>query len=118
MENTTMTKRDFYTAVISAEISDELTEFAQNELGKLDAANAKRREAIAKKTEENAPLLNSIYEMLAADEPATATDIGGAMEISVQKASSMLKKLVEAGRANVTDVKIKGKRPVKGYTRV
>lgn len=41
----TMTKREFLTAVANANISDELTQYASEEISKLDAVNAKRRES-------------------------------------------------------------------------
>jgi hypothetical protein len=34
-----MTQREFFTAVIKAEINSEMTEFAENAIAKLDARN-------------------------------------------------------------------------------
>lgn len=50
------------------------------------------------------------------DEPKTATDVAAVLEVSVQKASGLLRRLVEEGKAVKVDVKIKGKGTQKGYT--
>lgn len=112
-----MTNREFYTAVINANVNAELNEFAQTAIEKLDAANAKKAEKLAEKRAEEQP----IYDALAAcltEEPQTASDLAAQVpEISsVQKASSMLRKLVDLGVAVSTDLKVKG-RTAKGYAK-
>lgn len=121
-----MTKREFFETIVKlsaaeevgADMMDKLGDFAANEIVKLDAANAKRRETVSKKAQENAPLLDKIANDLLTDEPQTATMIGELMEVSTQKASSLLRKLVEEGRAEVQDVKIPKKGTQKGYTAI
>lgn len=110
-----MTNRDFYTAVINAAINDELTTFATEAIEKLDKTNARKAEKLAEKRAEEAPLYDALVAVLTS-EPQTASDLATQVEgiASVQKASSMLRKLVEQGRATSTDVKVKG-RKAKGY---
>lgn len=110
-----MTRRDFLEAVVSGTINDEVIEKANEMLVKLDAENEKRRNRVSKKALENEPIKEAILGVLG-DEPKTATEIGGEVEISTQKASALLRQLVEVGKANKVDVKVKGKGTQKGYT--
>lgn len=111
-----MTKREFYTAIVNGEIDEQVKEFAAAELEKLDAANEKRRNTMSKKAQENLPLMEKIMDEILGEEPKTATDVSKVLEVSVQKASGLLRRLVEEGRAEKVDVKIKGKGTQKGYT--
>lgn len=117
MTNSTMTRRDFFTAIMNAEnLSDELRAFAQASLEKIDETNAKRAAKPSKTAVENAPLVAQIVEMLN-DEPQTASDLATPMGVKVQKASALLRAAVKDGKAISHDVKIKGKGTCKGYTR-
>ena len=111
-----MTKREFYTAIMKGKIDEQVKLFATEELEKMDAANEKRRNTLSKKAKENEPLLNKIESEILTEEPKTATDVAAILEVSVQKASGLLRRLVEDGKAAKVDVKIKGKGTQKGYT--
>ena len=111
-----MTKREFYTAIMKGEIDEQVKLFASDELEKMDAVNEKRRNTLSKKAKENEPLLNKIEREILTEEPKTATDVAAILEVSVQKASGLLRRLVEDGKAAKVDVKIKGKGTQKGYT--
>lgn len=110
-----MTKREFYTAIMNGEIDEQVKLFASEELEKMDAANEKRRNTLSKKAQENLPLLQQIIDEILTEEPKTATDVAAVLEVSVQKASGLLRRLVEEGKAAKVDVKIKGKGTQKGY---
>lgn len=112
-----MTKRDFMTMVMNGEMTDEMKDFARAEIEKLDATLEKRKNTISKKALENIPLMDRIYDEILGEEAKTATDVAEVMEISVQKASSLLRKMVEDGRATKTEVKIPKKGVQKGYTK-
>ena len=111
-----MTKREFYTAIMKGEIDEQVKLFATEELEKMDAVNEKRRNTLSKKAKENEPLLNKIESEILTEEPKTATDVAAVLEVSVQKASGLLRRLVEDGKAAKVDVKIKGKGTQQGYT--
>lgn len=111
-----MTKREFYTAIMKGEIDEQVKLFAAEELEKMDAVNEKRRNTLSKKAQENQPLLDKIEGEILTEEPKTATDVAAILEVSVQKASGLLRRLVEDGKAAKVDVKIKGKGTQKGYT--
>ena len=110
-----MTKREFYTAIMNDEIDKQVKLFAAEKLEKMDAANEKRRNTMSKKAQENLPLMEKIMDEILGEEPKTATDVSEVLEVSVQKASGLLRRLVEEGRAEKVDVKIKGKGTQKGY---
>lgn len=118
MTNEKMTKRDFLKAVMNGEINDEIKAFAEEEIEKLDAANAKRREKTSKKREENKPLLDQIYNEILGEEPKTASEVAEVIQTSVQKASSLLRTLVEEGKAEAQEIKVPKKGKCKGYTKV
>lgn len=103
-------------AIVNGTMNEEIQTMAVTELEKMDAANAKRRERVSKKAQENAPLVDQIVNEILGTEPLTATDIAAAMGISVQKASALARAAVKDGRAVSTDVKVTGKGMQKGYT--
>lgn len=100
-----MTTRDFLKAVLSNEITPEVLGKAQELIDKLDEANAKRKDAPKKPSKasiENAPIADAIEAYLVAlgpNTPALAKDIAAAVGQTVQKASAVLKAMVEDGRA-------------------
>ena len=116
-----MTKREMYVAIVNGELNDEVKEMAAELLEGLDASNAKRKEKAgekrAEKLAEEAKLVDAIVEFLG-DEFVTASDICDAFEEikSAQKATILVKRAVEDGRAVMDKVKgAKGK--VNGYKR-
>ena len=106
-----MTQREFYNAVINSTDNAELAQFAVEELEKLDARNAKRSSKPSKTQIANEPIIKAIAEVLTS-EPMRASEIAETLGISVQKASSLVKKV---DGVSVTDVKVKGKGVQKGY---
>ena len=106
-----MTNREFYTAIVNSDLSDEMKAFASEAIEKLDARNAKRANTLSKTQKENAPLIEKIATLLTS-EPKLASELAKEMEISTQKASALVKK-VEG--VSVCDVKVKGKGTQKGY---
>lgn len=111
-EMTEMTRRDFFKAIMECEgIDNELKLFAEKEITKMDERNAKRKANPSKKSVENEPIKEAIRATLT-DEPKTASEIAKAVEISVQKASALLRQI---DGLTVTEIKVKGKGKVKGY---
>lgn len=110
-----MTNREFYTAVIEANVNDELTAHAEKEIAKLDARNEKRSSTMNKTQKENVEIKKSILAVLSTDTYKTANEVGVECEISTNKASALLRQLVADKFAIDTDVKIPKKGKVKGY---
>ena len=118
-----MTNRDFYNAIINAdltavfedEMAESVKEHAKAALGKLDATNEKRRNSTSKKEEENLPIMEQIVNEVLSFEPMTASDVGAAVGISHNKATPILKMAVARGLVGVKDIKVPKKGMQKGY---
>ena len=118
-----MTNREFFEAVINANINDELTAFATASIEKLDHTNSLRKDAAAKKAvekeAERAPIRDAIMAVMT-NEPKTASTLiaDAGVEIKPQAIPSLLKGLVENGTIVKSDVKVAGKGTQKGYALV
>lgn len=108
---TNMTKREFYTAVIAKVEDAELKLFAEQEIEKMDARNAKRAHTPSKTAIANEPIKAKIVEVLT-DSPQSAGEIAEKVGITVQKASALLRQIEGI---EVSEIKVKGKGKVKGY---
>lgn len=110
-----MTTREFFEAIINANINEELTTYAAEGIAKLDKRNEKRSSKPSKTAIANAPIKDGIANLLV-EKPMTASEVGVAMEITTQKASALLRQLVEDGVLVATEVKVPKKGKVKQYT--
>ena len=101
-----VTKKDMFNAIIAlAQDADrqDVVEFAQHEIELLNKRNSADSKAKQTKAAENAALAEKIVEVLAsADAPKATLEIGTAVGISTQKASPIIKSLVDQGRLVVT----------------
>lgn len=109
-----MTNRDFLNAVLEANINVEVNDFATAELAKLDKRNEKRRNTLTKEQKENMAIKESILAVLS-ERPIPASAVAAEVGISTQKASALLRQLVNDNLAVVADEKVKGKGTVKVY---
>ena len=110
-----MTIREFLENVISADISNEMNDFARLRIEKLDEKNEKKKTTSKKKTE-NDGIKNEILEFMMSDGAGyKASDIATQFGISTQKASALLVQLVKDGKVTATEVRVKGKGKVKEY---
>lgn len=110
-----MTNREFYEAIINANINDELTAFATEGIAKMDKRNEKRSSKPSKVALANEPIKQAIANLIT-DKGMTASEVGASLEISTQKASALLRQLVEDGVLVATEVKVPKKGKVKSYT--
>lgn len=109
-----MTTRELLNTVINANLSDDVTEKATALLEQLDKRNAKRASTPSKTAVANEPIKAEIVKIVA-DGNKTASEIGTALEISTQKASALLRQLVENGTLYAEEVKVPKKGKVKSY---
>jgi len=119
MANVTMTNREFLTAIVEGNVTPEIVEFAKAQIVKLDEKNAKRRETGSKAAQANVGIKEAIVSAMEAGVTYTAAEIvalGIEGVISTQKVSPLMKQLSDAGKVTISEVKIKGKGKVKGYT--
>lgn len=115
-----MTNREFYEAVINANINEELTAKAQSLIEGLDHTNELRKVANAKKAAEKEATKAPIREAIVAcitEEPKTATTLiaEAGVEIKPQAIPSLLKALVAEGVISKGEVKVTGKGKQVGY---
>lgn len=119
MANTTMTQRMFLEMVVNANISDEMTAYAMERIKHLDDVNEHRKAKGSKTQRANAEVKKAILSSLEENTVYTASQVAemGIEGItSTQKASALLRQMTETGELTVTDIKIKGKGKVKGYS--
>lgn len=105
-----MTNREFFTAVANGTINDEVIAHAAGAITKMDDALLAKKNKPSKRAIENAPLKEKIISsILSYDTPTTAKRVAEVLEISTQKASSLLRSLVNEGAAAAEDIKVEGK---------
>lgn len=113
-----MTMREMLEAVIAGNVTDEVVETAVHKLAQMDkeaeSRNAKNAEKRSAKLAEEAGIVDAIVEFLTED-AVTASQIAEKFGLkSAQKATLLVKRAVEDGRAVQVDIKVEG-RKVKGY---
>ena len=112
-----MTNREFFEKIAKNEtLAEEIRKHATEAIAKLDKRNADRKEKPSKTALANEPIKASILEYLVGKSEAVASAIGEALGISTSKASALCGQLVAENKVVASEVKIKGKGKVKGYT--
>ena len=114
------TEREFLNAIVKGDFGTEFTDFAKARIAALDKKNAQRKvskSALAHKAE-NDGFKSAILAALADGTTKKASDLATALNVSTQKISALAKQLADCGAITVSDVKVKGKGTVKGYTLV
>lgn len=112
-----MTNREFLNAVIALSASEEITEHAKAMIASLDKRNAARTSKPSKTQLENAPIKEAILGVIAEmNAEISASELHERLNISVQKASSLCRQLVEEGKLSKGERKEKGKGLVKVYS--
>ena len=112
-----MTNRECLTAVIALSASEEITEHAKAMIASLDKRNAARTSKPSKTQMENAPIKEAILGIIAEmNAEVSASELHERLNISVQKASSLCRQLVEEGKLSKGERKEKGKGLVKVYS--
>lgn len=112
-----MTNREFLNAVIALSASEEITEHAKAMIAVLDKRNSARTSKPSKTQLENAPIKEAILGVIAEmNAEVSASELHERLNISVQKASSLCRQLVEEGKLSKGERKEKGKGLVKVYS--
>ena len=111
-----MTNREFFEKVMKNEVDAEVIAHAEQSIAKLDKRNADRQAKPSKTALENAPIKVAILEYLVGKSEEVASVIAENVGISTSKASALCGQLVAEDKVVATEVKIKGKGKVKGYT--
>ena len=112
-----MTQREFFTAVINANLSAEMTAFAESRIAHLDSVNSKRTEKGTPKQRANAEVQANIIATIDKGVPFTGKQIAKKYGISPNVATAICGKIVKAGYATVVKERVeKGKGKVNVYT--
>ena len=102
-----MTRKEFFNAIIAANLKAELSEFAAAELEKMEAQRERaaehRRTAASSKNE---PLKADFISFIIENGATTASDLTARFEISTQKANGIAGSLVKEGRLTKSEIKI------------
>ena len=107
-----MTQREFFNAVINGTVTEEMVQFANESIAKLDARNSKRAEQrVDKHADERIAIANVLT-----DKPMLASEIAKGLDLSVSKVSALCRQMVGDGVLTVEDVKVKGKGTQKSYS--
>lgn len=114
-----MTNREFYTAIVNGNITDEVVKHASAAIEKLDKALENRKNKTSPKEKEKAAenaKFDEIVIGVLTNEPQIEADIASALGVTGPKARGSLKRLVDAGLVVKFDVKVPKKGTVKGYS--
>jgi sRNA-binding protein len=117
MAKNTITAREALTAIINGTITAEVIAYAQGEIAKMDARNAKRKTAEGAIKEENKPIADAITTALA-NGTMTSPDLATAIGATVQKTNGVAGEMVKLGMLTKSKVKVKGKGELTAYTLV
>ena len=115
-----MTQREFFNAIIAANISTEMNDYAQGLIDKLDKKNENRKPTKTQKA--NADLKTEIYDYMAENpnRAFTAKELADKYttpeeEITTQKISALMAQLVKTGTVTVFKAKDTKKNKVNWY---
>ena len=110
-----MTNREFFKAIVSANINEDITAHAVAEIAKLDKKNAKRKAVEGQVKEENKPIAEAIVKALANGAMLSA-DLAKAIGQSTQKTNGVAGEMCKIGTLVKTKVKVKGKGEQTSYS--
>lgn len=110
-----MTNREFFTAIINANINAEITDFATDAIRKLDERNSKRKSTQTAAQKANETFKAEIADFLTDKEDfVLCSEIAKHFGVSTQKVTGVLSLMVKDGTVIAADVKVKGGKR-KGY---
>ena len=110
-----MTNREFYNAIVKANLGEDITNHALGEIGKLDKKNAKRKAEAGQVKEENKPIAEAIVSALANGE-MISSDLAKAIGQTTQKTNGVAGEMVKIGTLTKHKVKVKGKGEMTSYS--
>lgn len=102
-----MTTREFFVAVSTANVSEEIQQFALDSIAKLDAKNAKRSSADSKEKRETSARRASVLAFLSENEGSFSRgDVATATGLTVGQVSSACTALIKEGLVTKSEVKV------------
>lgn len=113
-----MTQREFFTAIVNGTINADIQAYAADAIVKLDKRNATRASKPTKSQQANVPLLAEIRTFLTGKKNVLAAEVAAHLDVTPQKATGLLKLLVDSGEATAAEVKVPKQGKRKAYTLV
>ena len=111
-----MTNREFFVSISEGKLTEDCVAHATEALAKMDSANAKRKDKPSKTSLANEPIKAALLTLLTENPNTqyTENELGTALEVTHNKAGSLVRQLVAAGKAISTEAKFPkaGKRKV------
>ena len=111
-----MTNREFFVSISEGKLTEDCVAHATEALTKMDAANAKRKDKPSKTSLANEPIKAALLTLLTENPNTqyTENELGTALEVTHNKAGSLVRQLVAEGKAVSTEAKFPkvGKRKV------
>jgi hypothetical protein len=111
-----MTQREFFTAIVNGTINADIQAYAADAIVKLDKRNATRASKPTKSQQANVPLLAEIRTFLTGKRNVLAAEVAAHLDVTPQKASGLLKLLVDGGEVAATEIKVPKQGKRKAYT--
>ena len=102
------TNRMGYNAIINGKVTDEVIKWAQGELAKLDAKNAKRKTAEGQIKEDNKPIADAILKALEGGSMLSTT-LAKTIGQTPQKTNGVAGEMFKLGMIDKFKVKVKNK---------
>ena len=112
-----MTNREFFNAIVKANINADITNHALAEIGKLDKKNAKRKATEGEIKVENKPIAEAILKALEGGSMLSA-NLAQAVGVTTQKVNGVAGEMVKLGLITKTKVKVKNKGELTAYALV
>ena len=103
-----MTNREFFNAIVKANLGEDITNHALAEIGKLDKKNAKRKATEGEIKTENKPLAEAILVALANGSMLSA-NLAQAVGVTTQKVNGVAGEMFKLGMLDKFKVKVKNK---------
>ena len=103
-----MTNREFFTAIASANINEDITNHALAEIAKLDKKNAKRKATEGQLKAEHQTIADEIITVLGNGQMLSA-DLAKALGYSTQKVNGVAGQMVKLGMLVSSKVRVKNK---------
>ena len=111
-----MTNREFFVSISAGNLTEDCIAHATEALSKMDAANEKRKSTPSKTSIANEPIKAALLTLLTENPNTqyTENELGAALEVTHNKAGSLVRQLVAEGKAISTEAKFPkvGKRKV------
>ena len=102
-----MTNREFFVSISAGNLTEDCIAHATEALSKMDAANEKRKSTPSKTSVANEPIKAALLTLLTENPNTqyTENELGAALEVTHNKAGSLVRQLVAEGKAVSTEAK-------------